>query len=79
MEDKKKRGGARKGAGRKKKVDEQLLIERLSPMQDDALEALKRGIASDHSWAVKMYFEYMHGKPKETKDINLNSEQPLFE
>ena len=28
--------------------------------------------------AISLYMNYRFGKPKETKDINLNTEQPLF-
>jgi hypothetical protein len=28
---------------------------------------------------LQMYFNYMYGKPKETKDISINTEQPLFD
>ena len=65
-------GGARKGAGRKSKDEEQALIERLSPLSDSAFKALASAIKEEQSWAVKMYFEYMYGKPKET--INQKTE-----
>jgi len=65
-------GGARKGAGRKSKDEEQALIERLSPLSDSAFKALASAIKEGQSWAVKMYFEYMYGKPKET--INQKTE-----
>lgn len=60
-----KRGGKRKGAGRKPKAEEQQLIERLSPLEDVALNALKIGLESDESWAVKLFMEYRYGKPKQ--------------
>lgn len=59
-------GGARKGAGRKAKDEEQALIERLSPLSDSAFVALSSAIKEEQSWAVKLFFEYMYGKPKET-------------
>ena len=34
-------GGARKGAGRKSKADEQRLIENLTPMNEKALKSLE--------------------------------------
>lgn len=68
------RGGKREGAGRKPKVEEQKLIEKLSPLEPLAHEALKNNIAKGESWAVKMYFEYMYGKPKERTDITTNGE-----
>ena len=29
--------------------------------------------------AIQLYMAYMYGKPKETKDITISSEQPLFD
>ena len=63
-------GGKREGAGRKPKADEQKLIERLSPLDDIALNALKIGLESDESWAVKLFMEYRYGKPKQTIEQN---------
>lgn len=71
-------GGKRKGAGRKSKADEQALIEKLSPLEDKAFKALTNAIEEEHSWAVKMYFEYMYGKPKEKVEVTKITEQPLF-
>jgi hypothetical protein len=59
-------GGARKGAGRKPKQDEQALVEKLKPYEDVALKSLTDAVKAGESWAVKMFFEYLHGKPKET-------------
>ena len=69
-----KHGGKREGAGRKPKLEEQKLIEKLTPLEPMAHEALKKNIAKGESWAVKMFFEYMYGKPKESKDITSNGE-----
>ena len=74
----KKHGGKRAGAGRKSKAEEQKLIEKLTPLDNKAFKSLEQGIEDNQSWAVKMYFEYMYGKPKETKDITINEVQPLF-
>jgi hypothetical protein len=58
-------GGKRPGAGRKPKIEEAALIERLSPMDDTALKALKDGLTNgDHAF-VKLFMEYRYGKPKE--------------
>jgi hypothetical protein len=73
-----KHGGKRENAGRKPKDEEQNLIEKLSPLNDLAFKALEKGLRDGASWAVKLYFEYNYGKPKETKDINLTSENPIF-
>jgi hypothetical protein len=70
-------GGARKGAGRKPKNDEQALIEALSPYSDVAHEKLKDAVENGEQWAVKMYFEYFYGKPNQT--INHKNNGDSFE
>lgn len=68
------KGGAREGAGRKPKADEQKLIELLSPFEDIALKKLKEGVEKgDHNF-IKLYMEYRFGKPKQTIDANLTGE-----
>ena len=59
--------------GRPAKADEQKLIEKLSPLQDEAFKALKNGLKEGQNWAVKLYFEYSYGKAKEFKEIDLNA------
>jgi len=71
-------GGKRKGAGRKSKAEEQQLIEKLSPLEDKAFKALSNAIQEEHNWAVKLWFEYMYGKPKEKVEVTKIKEQPLF-
>lgn len=71
-------GGKREGAGRKPRAEEQKIIERLSPLDNKAYNALSNALDQEKSWAVKMYYEYVFGKPKETKDVNLFTEQPVF-
>ena len=80
MDKRKNNGGhSTKGkAGRKPKADEQKLIERLSPLADKAFTALKNAIEEEQNWAVKLWFEYMYGKPKEKVEITKVKEQPLF-
>jgi len=64
--------------GRKPKSEEIKLVEKLSPLEDDALKALKKGVASgDINW-IKLYLSYYIGKPKETKDITINEDVPIF-
>tara|TARA_R110002153_G_scaffold76733_3_gene197619 strand:+ start:2743 stop:2982 length:240 start_codon:yes stop_codon:yes gene_type:complete len=71
-------GGARDGAGRKPKADEVKLVERLSPLEDDALAALTEGVKSgDIKW-VTLYLNYYLGKPKESRDITINEDLPIF-
>ena len=71
-------GGARKGAGRKSKAEEVDLIEKLSPLEDIAYKALKKGVESGDFKYVQLFYHYYAGKPKETKDITINEDVPLF-
>jgi hypothetical protein len=71
MDNKKNHGGVRENAGRKPKAEEQLLIEKLNPLEELAFKALKIGLEDNQNWAVKLFFEYKFGKPRETKDITL--------
>ena len=78
------RGGARKGAGRKTKADENrvrtLSINAMKVIfgsEEKAFEHIAE-LAQESYPHLKMLFEYGYGKPKETKDVNINPEQPLF-
>lgn len=62
------KGGKRENAGRKPKADEQLLIERLSPFEDVAVKKLEMAVRNGENWAIKLYFEYRYGKPKQVID-----------
>jgi hypothetical protein len=66
----KKSGGAREGAGRKPKIDEQKLIEKLSPLEPIAFKALEDAINEGKDWAVKLFFNYNYGMPKQQIDQN---------
>jgi len=67
-------GGKRTGAGRKPKAEEQKLIEKLTPLNDLALESLKKGLEKKEQWAVKLYFEYFYGRPQQRVDVTSNEE-----
>lgn len=71
-------GGKRDGSGRKSKAEEIKLVERLSPLEDSALAALKQGVESGDIRWIKLYLEYYVGRPKETKDITITEDLPLF-
>jgi|TARA_R100001460_G_scaffold48385_1_gene86353 hypothetical protein len=73
-----KHGGKREGSGRKPKIEELELIEKLKPLEPLAYEALKQGLADQDYRFVQLYLNYYYGKPKETKDITINEDQPLF-
>ena len=68
-------GGARKGAGRPSKMDEIKLIERLTPMADDAYKALHKGIKSGSVHFVKLFFEYYVGKPKQMIEAEIKTDE----
>jgi len=65
--------------GRPAKADEVKMIERLSPLEPEAFKALEKGIIKGDFKYVQMFYNYYAGKPKETKDISITSEQPLFD
>ena len=44
-----------------------------------AIKKLKAMIDEGDFKAIQLYMNYMYGKPKETKDISITSEQPLFD
>ena len=71
-------GGKRKGAGRKSKSEEIELIEKLTPLEPLAFAALEQGLKDRDFKYVQLYYNYYAGKPKETKDITINEDQPLL-
>ena len=80
MDGRKNNGGhSTKGfAGRKPKSEEIKLVERLSPLEDAALDALNKGVESGELKWIQLYLNYYLGKPRETKDITINEDLPLF-
>ena len=68
----KERGGAREGSGRKSKAEEQSLIEKLTPLEPIAFEALTNALNDGKDWAVKLFFQYNFGMPKQVIDQNSN-------
>lgn len=76
--DGRKNNGGHKTAGRKSKAEEVQLIERLTPLEPQAFEALKKGLERGDFKYVQLFYNYYAGKPKETKDISINEDLPLF-
>lgn len=72
------RGGKREGAGRKSKSDEVYLIEKLTPLEPYALEALAKGVKEGDFKFVQLYLNYYAGKPVENKNIQLTEDIPIF-
>ena len=68
-------GGKRQRSGRKSKAEEQQLVERLSPLEDIAHQKLKAAINDGEQWAIKMYFEYMYGRPKQSMDVTTGGDK----
>lgn len=79
--DGRKNNGGHKTAGRKSKSEEMQLIEMLNKHidKDEAIKVLKTKIDEGDFKALQLYMNYMYGKPKETKDVTINAEQPLFD
>jgi hypothetical protein len=75
MEDKRKLNVGHSNGGRKSKAEEQNLIEKLSPLEEQAFIKLSEAIDSGKDWAIKMFFEYMYGKPKQQTDITSMGEK----
>ena len=63
-----KKGGFRVGSGRKPKVEEIEIIERLSPLDELAFKALEKGVRAGEIKFVKLFFEYRYGKPKQQEN-----------
>ena len=76
--DKRKFNGGNKNAGRKPKAEEVALIEKLTPLEPLAFEALMKGLENGDFKYVQLFYNYYAGKPRETKDITINEDLPLF-
>jgi len=79
MENKSKAGGKREGAGRKPKAEEIALIEKLSPLEPLAFAALEKGLEKGDFKFTQLFYNYYAGKPRETKDVTLTTEHPIFD
>lgn len=73
-----KHGGKRINSGRHSKADEVNLIEKLTPLEDAAYIALKDGVERGDFKFVQLFYNYYAGKPRETKDISINEDLPIF-
>ncbi|BAQ92854.1 hypothetical protein [uncultured Mediterranean phage uvMED] len=81
MDGRRNNKGHKGKAGRKSKAEEMHLIERLDKHidNDDAILLLKKKMEEGDFKALQLYMNYYYGKPKETKDVTINAEQPLFD
>lgn len=60
---KSKRGGAREGAGRKRRLEEHEIMMKLAPMEEAAFEALKYNLMRKDMKAVQLFYQYYMGMP----------------
>ena len=58
-----KHGGARLGAGRKRKMEEHELIEKLYPMADKAFQVLRQKVEEGDIKALQIFMQYFVGLP----------------
>jgi hypothetical protein len=72
MDKRKNNGGHATNGGRKSKAEELQLIEKLSPLEPLAFKALTDAIKEGKDWAVKLFFQYNYGMPKQVVDQNTN-------
>ena len=79
MDKRKNNGGARKGAGRKPKTDEQTLLDRLSVYDDIAQAKLFELIDEGDYKAISLFYAYRYGKPKETVRMTVTEETPIID
>lgn len=77
MEEKKKNGGARPGAGRKPKADEIKLIEQMDAVliPESVWMALGEKVEAGDTNAIKAWLSYRYGMPKQiVQQTNINIE-----
>jgi hypothetical protein len=65
-------------SGRKSKAADQNMVEALSVYTNDVYRVLHENILKGEYWAIKIWFERVHGRPIEQKELTVNNEQPLF-
>jgi len=75
LADGRKNNGGNKNAGRKSKVEEQKLIEHLSPLHPQAMTAFQKALKTEEKWAVELFFKYFYGLPKQQIDHTSDGEK----
>lgn len=69
-------GGVRKNqTGRPRKADELRLIEKLTPLEETAHIMLAELVEAGNIQAIKLYFEYMYGKPKQIVSVEQKKDE----
>jgi hypothetical protein len=62
---KKNKGTKGNKGGRPSKAEEQKLIEKLSPLEKEALKKFEMNLKAGEKWAIELFFKYMYGLPKQ--------------
>jgi hypothetical protein len=62
-ERKSKRGGAREGAGRKRRMEEHEIIAKLQPFANEAFAVLRKKVLEGDIKALQIYMNYYVGLP----------------
>ena len=72
--------GLKGRSGRRPKEEDIELIERLTPLDDQAFNLLKEGIEKGDFRFLKLYFNYRFGRARQQRDLNITSdkETPIF-
>ena len=74
---KKRHGGSRQGAGRKRRMEEHEIIDKLSPKSDIAFKVLQDKIKEGDMKAIQIFMSYFIGLPTQKIESkiegNLNS------
>ena len=73
-EKKKTRGGFRPGSGRPKRMDEQAIIEKLTPMAETAFKVLNQKILDGDMNAIKLYMSYFLGMPTQKVESKIEGQ-----
>jgi hypothetical protein len=65
--------------GRPSKAEEQNLIEKLTPIDPEAIKQLLQAVKGGEKWAVELFFKYYYGLPKQVIDQTINSSDNSIE
>lgn len=69
-----KHGGARPNSGRPKRMDEQAIIEKLTPMAETAFKVLQQKILEGDMVAIKLYMSYFLGMPTQKVESKIEGQ-----
>ena len=67
-------GGPRPNSGRPKRMDEQQIIEKLTPMAETAFKVLNQKILDGDMNAIKLYMSYFLGMPTQKVESKIEGQ-----